>query len=513
MDVREGDRVLGTQHRGPVMAEFGTLPGSDVVVIGAGFAGLEVAKALGRAGIDTTVIDRHNHHLFQPLLYQVATAALSATDVAEPIRKILRRHASVRVVFGEVCEIDMQARLVRMTCGESVRFGHLVLASGAGHGYFGHDHWAEWAPGLKTIDDARHIRSQLLLAFERAERTPDPDERARLMSIAIIGGGPTGVELAGSIAELSRYTLARDFRNIDPGSARISLIEAGPRLLGGFSERTSAYARARLERLGVDVRTGAAVEDVRNGALVIAGTVEPVGLVIWAAGVSASPLARQLGQTDRAGRIAVTPELEVAGHPCVYALGDIALSLDARGKPLPGLAQVAKQQGAHLGRGLAARIATGEPLTPFVYRSRGNTAIVGRHSAVYETERRRVTGWAAWMLWAIVHVYLLVGFENRIKVSLQWLWRYLTYHRGARLISVPLREPTRRAAVAEQGSLEHSSDAKVGASSAFRTGARSEAPVNGHVTARPHALPPPARPMVAAGPEPTGAKRRQARDG
>jgi NADH dehydrogenase len=282
-----------------------------VVVIGGGFAGLEVAKGLGNAGISTAIIDRHNHHLFQPLLYQVATAALSATDVAEPIRKVMRRYRPVQVLFGEVFEIDTHAREVSMTCGHRIGYDYLVLASGAGPGYFGHDDWAQWAPGLKTIEDARHIRSQLLLTFERAERTDDPVERERLLRIAIIGGGPTGVELAGAIAELSRYTLARDFRSINPADTQIELVEAGPRLLSGFSEETSDYAKARLQRLGVHVRTGEAVEEVGPTSIRVAGTEVPVGLVIWAAGVTASPLARQLGDTDRAGRVRVDATLSV----------------------------------------------------------------------------------------------------------------------------------------------------------------------------------------------------------
>ncbi|ETX28979.1 FAD-dependent pyridine nucleotide-disulfide oxidoreductase [Roseivivax isoporae LMG 25204] len=408
---------------------------SDVVVIGAGFAGLEVAKGLGRAGIATTVIDRHNHHLFQPLLYQVATAALSATDVAEPIRKILRRQKSVSVLFGEVARIDTAARQVHMTCGERVSYRHLVLASGAEHGYFGHDEWAQWAPGLKTIEDARHIRSQLLLTFERAERTTDEAERRRLLSIAIVGGGPTGVELAGSIAELSRYTLASDFRSIEPTATRITLVEAGPRLLSGFSTDMSDYARARLERLGVEVRTNEAVEDVGPTSVRIAGEDVPTGLVIWAAGVAASPLARQLGPTDRAGRITVDETLAVPGTDGLYALGDVAHLADADGRPLPGLAQVAKQQGVHLGRSLAAHITTGAAPTPFRYNGRGNTAIVGRHAAVFEQGRLKVKGWIAWFAWAVIHVYLLVGFQHRFLVSMQWLWRYLTYDRGARLIA------------------------------------------------------------------------------
>ncbi|MBS1303447.1 NAD(P)/FAD-dependent oxidoreductase [Loktanella sp. SALINAS62] len=407
---------------------------SEVVVIGAGFGGLEVAKGLGKAGIDTTVIDRQNHHLFQPLLYQVATAALSATDVAEPIRKVLRRYRSVKVVFAEVSEIDMSAREVRMVSGHRLRFGVLVLASGAAHSYFGNDAWAQWAPGLKTIEDARSIRSQLLLTFERAERATDPDERRRLLSIAIVGGGPTGVELAGAIAELSRYTLARDFRNIDPTATRISLIEAEQRLLSGFSEEMSDYAHRRLERLGVTVRRGEAVEHIGPDTIRIAGCEEPVGLVIWAAGVAASPLARNLGDTDRAGRIPVDATLAVQGQQDIFALGDVALFTADDDKPLPGLAQVAKQQGVHLGRALADHIATGAPLPAFRYQSRGNTAIVGRHAAVFEQGRLKAKGWFAWAAWAVIHIYLLVGFQHRFLVSMQWLWRYLTYDRGARLI-------------------------------------------------------------------------------
>jgi NADH dehydrogenase len=417
---RRASRSVGTEHD------------RRVLVAGAGFGGLEVAKALGRAGLPATVVDRHNHHLFQPLLYQVATAALSATDVAEPIRKILRREKSVEVVFGEVSNIDTAARQVRLTCGDTLAYDYLVVATGAGHGYFGHDEWAQWAPGLKTIEDARHIRSQLLLTFERAEREADPAERERLLTVAIIGGGPTGVELAGAIAELSHYTLAQDFRRISTATTRVKLIEAGPRLLPAFSDEIAAYARRRLERLGVEVHTGQPVEEVTANSISIAGQRIPTGIVIWAAGVTPSPLARQLGAD---GRIAVAPTLAVPGLDRVFALGDIAAFLGEDGRALPGLAQVAKQQGKHLGRSLAAHIRTGAPLTPFCYRSRGNTAIVGRHAAVYEYGRFKLKGWLAWATWAVVHVYLLVGFQHRLIVSMQWLWRYLTYDRGARLIA------------------------------------------------------------------------------
>lgn len=413
-----------------------------IVVLGGGFGGLEVARTLGAAGVPVTLIDRRNHHLFQPLLYQVATAALSAPDVAEPIRKILSRYPSVRVLFGEVERIDPDARTLRLTCGHTIPYETLVLATGASHSYFGRDEWARFAPGLKTIEDARTIRSRLLLAFERAERESDPAEQRRLTTIAIIGGGPTGVELAGSIAELSRFTLKRDFRSISPADTRIMLIEAGSRLLAAFSEEASTYARTRLEQLGVVVRLETAVEDIAETSITVRGRSEPVGLVIWAAGVKASPLVGQLGApVDRAGRIIVDATMAVPGLENVFALGDAASFGGEDGRPLPGLAQVAKQQGLHLGRELARRTrSANEPLKPFRYESRGDAAIVGRHAAVYEHGERRLKGFFAWIVWAIVHVYLLVGFQHRLLVSMQWLWRYLTYERGARLISNEVAE-------------------------------------------------------------------------
>ncbi|WP_348657451.1 NAD(P)/FAD-dependent oxidoreductase [uncultured Sulfitobacter sp.] len=406
-----------------------------VVVVGAGFAGLEVAKALGRANIQVTLIDRRNHPLFQPLLYQVATAALSAVDIAEPIRKILRPYPSVQVIFGEVSQIDTTAQTVELNCGQRFVYDYLVMACGAGQSYFGHDDWAKWAPGLKSIEDARYIRSQLLLTFERAERSADVEEQKRLLSIAIIGGGPTGVELAGAIAELSRYTLARDFRSIHPDATQVTLVEAGPRILSGFSEEVSTYARQRLEQLGVRVLTGQSVDGVGPSSVSIAGQEIPTGFIIWAAGISASPLARQLGETDKAGRIAVDRSLAVPGRQGVFAVGDMAALSGEDGRALPGLAQVAKQEGIHLGRALAAQIHDGTPLPPFRYKSRGNTAIVGRHAAVFETAGHTIKGWFAWLAWAVVHIYLLVGLQHRLIVSMQWLWRYLTYDRGARLIT------------------------------------------------------------------------------
>jgi NADH dehydrogenase len=407
-----------------------------VVIVGGGFAGLEVAKALGKAGIGATIIDRQNHHLFQPLLYQVATAALSAPDIAEPIRKILGRFRSIQVLYGEVDRIDIATRILRLADGAAIPFDLLVLAAGSRPSYFGREDWAARAPGLKTIEDARTIRSRLLLSFENAERATDQEAQRRLMTFAVIGGGPTGVEIAGSIAELSRNTLVRDFRNIRPETTRIILVEAGDRLLGTFSPELSEYAQRGLEKLGVEVIKGKRVDAIGAQHISVDGETIPVGLTVWAAGVAASPLAAQLGvECDRAGRVAVGRTLEVIGCPDVFALGDVARLTDESGDVLPGLAQVAKQQGIHLGKALAGRLRRDEDIPPFVYRSRGNTAIVGRHAAVFESGRFKLKGWFAWLAWAIIHVYLLVGCQHRIQVSIQWLWRYLTYERGARLIA------------------------------------------------------------------------------
>ena len=409
---------------------------AKVVVVGAGFAGIEVARALGRANIPVTLIDRQNHHLFQPLLYQVATAALSPADIAEPIRKVLRGHRSIEVMLAEVTAIDTTNRLVTLNRSQSVPYDILVLATGAMHGYFGHDEWERFAPGLKTIEDARRIRSHLLLAFERAEMSRDPAEQKRLMTIAVIGGGPTGVELAGSIAELARYTLAKDFHRIRAETATVLLLEAGPRILAAFPEELASYAVRKLTALGVTVRTSSPVELITEHSVVVAGQTIGVGVAIWAAGVRASPLGRLLGvETDRAGRVPVNADLSVPGLENVYALGDIALALDGQGRPQPGLAQVAKQEGEYLGRALARKIRRGETAKPFVFHNRGNTAIIGRHAAVFDFGWARMKGWLAWGLWALIHVYLLVGFQHRLMVAMQWLWRYVTYERGSRLIA------------------------------------------------------------------------------
>jgi NADH dehydrogenase len=410
--------------------------GNRVVVIGAGFAGIEVARGLGRAGIPVTLIDRQNHHLFQPLLYQVATAALSPADIAEPVRRVLRGLASVEVVLGKVTAIDQTARAVMLSNGSAFAFDWLIVATGATHGYFGHDEWDHFAPGLKTIEDARKIRSQLLTAFEKAEMSHNPAEQKQLMTIAVIGGGPTGVELAGSIAELARYTLVRDFNRIRPESATVLLLEAGPRILTAFPESLAAYAQRKLAKLGVTVRTNCPVQDVRPNTLLAAGEEIGVGFAIWAAGVTASGLGKLLGvPTDRAGRVTVNRDLSVPGLKNIYVLGDLALTPGKDGKPLPGLAQVAKQEGIYLGRALARAIKTGTAAPPFTFHNRGNTAIIGRHAAVFDFGWWQLKGWFAWMFWALIHVYLLVGFQHRLLVAIQWLWRYITYERGARLIA------------------------------------------------------------------------------
>jgi NADH dehydrogenase len=412
-------------------------PAPRVVIVGAGFGGLACAKELARAPVrvTVTVVDRHNYHLFVPLLYQVATAALSPADIARPIRRILGRYENIDVMLGDVVAVDVTARAVELADGTRLAYDVLVLATGSEYSYFSHPEWAARAPGPRTLEEARRIRTRLLMAFERAEMTQDAAKQDALMTTVIVGGGPTGVEMAGSVAELARHTLARDFRRIDPRRARILLIEAGPRILPAFPASLAAYAHKALERLGVTVLTGQALEAIGDDGVTVAGRRIAAGTVIWGAGVKASPAGQWLPiKLDGAGRIPVNPDLSVQGLDRVYALGDTALTLAGDGAPLPALAQVAKQQGRHLGRGLAAHFAQGRPLTPFRFRDRGNTAIIGRDAAVFDFAWFRMKGRLAWFLWAIVHIYLLVGFQNRLAVALHWLWLYITYERGARLI-------------------------------------------------------------------------------
>jgi len=406
-----------------------------VVIVGAGFGGLACARALGGKPVKVTIVDRRNYHLFVPLLYQVATAALSPADIARPIRRILGRFANIEVVLGTVTGIDTVTRRVRLAGGTELTYDKLVVATGSDYSYFGHPEWAECAPGLRSLEDARRIRARLLTAFERAEVSRDPARQAALMTTVIVGGGPTGVEMAGAVAELARHALARDFQHIDPRRAKIVLIEAGPRILSGFPEKLSDYAKAALERLGVTVITNEAVESIDAKGVVVAGRRIDAGTVIWGAGIKASPAGGWLGAAlDRAGRVPLDPDLSVKGVADVYALGDIASTPDENGTPLPALAQVAAQQGYHLGRALAANLQDGRPLPPFKFHNRGNTAIIGRHAAVFDFGWTQLKGRFAWLMWAIIHVYLLVGFDNRLRVTLQWVWAYMTYERGARLI-------------------------------------------------------------------------------
>ena len=407
-----------------------------VVIVGGGFGGLTTARGLGNAkDIEVTLIDRRNHHLFQPLLYQVATAVIAPGEIAEPIRAILRRDRNVRVLMGEVEGIDVGGRAAILRDGTRIPYDTLVLATGATHSYFGHPEWERYAPGLKTLDDARRIRARVLLAFEAAEREDDPAARERLLTFAVIGG-PTGVEMAGAIAGLAHHALSQDFRRIDPKRARILLIEAAPRILGTFSEDLSAYSRQALERLGVTVLTDHAVEDVSEAGITVQGRLIPAATVVWGAGVRASPAGAWLGvETTRQGHVPVGPDLAVIGRPGVYALGDLAQAKAEDGTPLPGLAQVADQQGRYLGRALRDRILHGRAPQPFRFRSRGNLAIIGRNAGVVQWDHVKLKGFLAWLVWGVAHVYLLVGFHNRLVVTLRWLWAYVSFQRGARLIS------------------------------------------------------------------------------
>jgi NADH dehydrogenase len=406
-----------------------------VVIVGAGFAGLACAKQLGRKPVDVTLVDRHNYHLFVPLLYQVATAALSPADIARPVRRILGKYENIRILLGDVEGVDLGARSVRLAGGAMLPYDRLVIATGSKYSYFGHPEWERLALGPRTLEEARTIRGQLLSAFERAEMAESRAEQDVLMTTVVVGGGPTGVEMAGSVAELARHALARDFRRIDPRRARILLIEAGPRILPAFPEKLAAYAHAAIERIGVTVMTGQAVEAMEPGAVIVAGRRIDAGTIVWGAGVQASNAGQWLGvELAKDGRVPVNPDLSVVGVADTFVIGDSALARGQDGAPLPALAQVAAQEGTHLGKGLARNLTDGTPLAPFRFHNRGNTAIVGRNAAVFDFGWMQLKGRLAWMLWAIVHIYLLVGFENRLRVALDWFWRYITYERGARLI-------------------------------------------------------------------------------
>ncbi|MCF8475480.1 MAG: NAD(P)/FAD-dependent oxidoreductase [Pseudolabrys sp.] len=412
---------------------------AKVVIIGGGFGGLEAAKALRRTSADVTVIDRQNHHCFQPLLYQVATAALSPAEIAWPIRSILRSQRNVTVLMEEISGIDPQRKLVKTNFGETA-YDYLIVATGTMHSYFGHDEWAPFAPGLKSIEDATRIRRSILIAFERAEVMSDAAEQRRLLTFAVVGGGATGVEMAGAIAEIARQTLAKDFRRIDPRNARIVLIEAGPRVLSTFPPEQSDYVRATLMTAGVTVMTDTMVTKCdERGVDLNSGRLD-AGTIIWAAGVTASPAARWLGVgADRAGRVKVNADLSVPGHPDIYAVGDTAALPPGEGKPVPNMAPAAKQMGRHAAKLIDRRIAGQSADQPFRYTSVGEIATIGRSAAVYNYGRIRLYGFIGWLSWGAIHIYFLIGLRNRFVVALAWLWNYVTFERGARLITEPDR--------------------------------------------------------------------------
>jgi NADH dehydrogenase len=409
---------------------------AHLVILGAGFAGLAAAQEAARARLRVTVVDRRNHHVFQPLLYQVATAALSAPDVAAPIRRILRRHRETSVVLDEVVSLDLAGKRALLAGGGALGYDYLIVATGATHSYFGHDEWARHAPGLKTLEDALEIRRRLLLAFEKAEQEGDADRRRAYMTFVVVGGGPTGVELAGALAEIARHTLRGDFRKIDPASARVVLLEAADHVLPSYVPELSESARRQLEGLGVEVRTNGLVTAVDEAGVALRDERIDARTVLWAAGVAASPLGRALGApVDRAGRVQVTSELSVPGHPEVFVAGDLA-AFAQEGRPLPGVAPAAMQMGRHAARNVA-RLAHGERPRPFRYVDKGSLATIGRRAAVADLGRVRLSGLPAWLAWLGIHIFFLIGFRNRFVVMFEWAWAYLTYQRSARIILEP----------------------------------------------------------------------------
>ncbi len=406
-----------------------------LIVVGAGFGGLSCVQALAGARLRITLVDRRNYHLFQPLLYQVATAALSPADIAWPIRSILRRQRNVEVQLGRVVAVDHAARVVILSDGRRLPYDWLVLATGARHAYFGHDEWEERAPGLKRIADATQIRERILTRLEQAELADDPATRRPLLTFVVVGGGPTGVEMAGAIAELTRHALARDFRRIGPEDARVVLIEGSDRLLGAFPPELSARTGQALEKLGVELRLGHQVTAIDEGGVTAADLHIPAGSVVWAAGVQASPVARWLDvPADRAGRVAVDQHLEVPGRPGVFVIGDAAAVPWPGGGLVPGIAPAAKQMGHHVARRLRFLLGEATEPAPFRYRHAGNLATIGRRAAVVDFGRIRLSGYFAWLVWGVAHIYFLISWRNRLMVAINWLWDYVTFQRGARLI-------------------------------------------------------------------------------
>ncbi|MBN9077555.1 MAG: FAD-dependent oxidoreductase [Rhizobiales bacterium 65-79] len=407
-----------------------------VVVVGAGFGGLETVHDLAGAPVRITIVDRRNHHLFQPLLYQVATASLATSEIAWPIRYLLRKRPEVTTLLATVVGIDPAARRVLLEDGSSLSYDTLVLATGARHAYFGHDDWEPFAPGLKILEDATTIRRRILLAFERAEREDDPERQRALLTFVIIGAGPTGVELAGTIAELARKTLPQDFRAVDTRKARVVLIEAGPRVLAGFAEDLSAYAQRSLEALGVEVELGQPVSECTAAGVVYGGRQLAAATVIWAAGVQASPAAEWLSApADRAGRLIVEPTLTVPGHPDIFAIGDTVTVAGPDGKPVPGIAPAAKQEGRYVADAIKERLRGGPLPPPFVYKHAGSLATIGKRLAVIDFGRIKLRGALAWWIWGLAHIYFLIGVRNRLSVALSWLWIHARDQRSSRLIT------------------------------------------------------------------------------
>jgi NADH dehydrogenase len=412
-----------------------------VVIIGGGFAGLYAAKELGDPSVRVTVVDRRNHHLFQPMLYQVATAALNPSDIASPIRSVLRRHKNTEVLLAEASEIDADTRRVQFSDGACLDYDYLIVGTGARHSYFGHDEWEVWAPGLKSLDDALEIRRRVLLSFELAEREPDPVRRHAYLTFVVVGGGPTGVEMAGAVAEIRRYALRRDFRHIDPGEATVMLLEGGPRLLPSYPPELAEKAKRDLRRLGVEVRTETMVTDIQQGWVRAAGWTIPAQTVIWAAGNTASPLLRTLGAPlDGVGRALVEPDCTIPGHPEVFVLGDAAAFNHQEGGTLPGTCPVAIQMGQYAARTIKGDLA-GRPRRAFRYWDKGQLAVVGRARAVADIWKLHFSGFFAWLMWIFVHIFFLIGFRNRVMVLLQWAWSYFTFGRGARIIPEEMHSP------------------------------------------------------------------------
>lgn len=410
----------------------------EIVIVGAGFGGLAVARGLRRTGANVTLVDRQNHHLFQPLLYQVATAGLSPADIAAPIRAIVRAFRNTRVLLDNVTGVDTDGRQVLLESGVALSYDALVIATGARHSYFGRDEWAADAPGIKTIDDAIRVRAKILVAMERAEteRQENLENRSKHLTFVVIGGGPTGVEMAGAIAELTRHAADMDFRHITRDCVRTVLVEAGPRLLAAFPETLSARALAALVKLGVDVRLGARVTDIDSQSVMVGDERITAAAIIWAAGVQASPAATWLGvEADRAGRVIVGADLRVAGHGDVFVIGDTASVAGKDGRPVPGIAPAAKQQGAHVARSIAASLTGGAPPGAFMYKDYGNLATIGRKRAVADFGWTRLHGFPAWAVWSTAHIFYLTDFRARLVVGANWLWNYVTFDRGARLIT------------------------------------------------------------------------------